>query len=256
MFLVHEKLFKEFAGSANVAGMLDTRSTLPYWFIRAFKQTLPVILGYLPIGFAYGVLAQKSGLSGLNTVLMSLMVFAGSAQLIAVGLLAAGVGAATVILTTFMVNLRHLLMSASLAPFLGSWSRPQQAFFSFQLTDETFALHSGRFARGEDSKPETFAINVIAQGAWLAGTCLGLFAGGLVSDVRPIGLDFALPAMFIVLLVWQVKSLLRLFVALAAGLCSLCLFLFGLEETSVILATVFAATLGVFLERWIKKRSS
>ncbi|MFP4452880.1 MAG: AzlC family ABC transporter permease [Desulfobacterales bacterium] len=229
---------------------------LPDWFNRALQQTLPVILGYLPIGFAYGVLAQKSGISGLNTVLMSLLVFAGSAQLIAVGLLASGAGAATVILTTFMVNLRHLLMSASLAPFLGSWSRPQQAFFSFQLTDETFALHSARFARGQNFKPETLSINVIAQSAWLAGTCLGLFAGGLVSDVRPVGLDFALPAMFIVLLVWQVKSLLRLFTALFAGVCSLFLFLLGLKETSVIIATVLAATLGVLLETWIKKRFS
>lgn len=231
-------------------------SALPDWFIRALQQTLPVILGYLPIGFAYGVLAQQSGISGLNTVLMSLLVFAGSAQLIAVGLLASGAGAATVILTTFMVNLRHLLMSASLSPFLRSWSRPQQAFFSFQLTDETFALHSARFARGENFKPETLAINVIAQSAWLAGTCLGLFAGGLVSDVRPIGLDFALPAMFIVLLVWQVKSLLRLFTALFAGACSLFLFLLGLKETSVIIATVLAATLGVLLETWIKKKFS
>lgn len=229
---------------------------VPAWLIRAVRQTLPVILGYLPIGFAYGVLAQKSGISGLNTVLMSLLVFAGSAQLIAVGLFTSGAGAATVILTTFMVNLRHLLMSASLSRFLGSWSRLQQALFSFQLTDETFALHSARFAGGRCSRSETFAINVIAQSAWLAGTCMGLFAGGLVSDVRPIGLDFALPAMFIVLLVWQVKSLLGLLTALAAGGCSLLLFLLGLKETSVILATVFAATLGVLLEKWIKKRFS
>ncbi|MFP4392554.1 MAG: AzlC family ABC transporter permease [Desulfohalobiaceae bacterium] len=235
---------------------LSQHLPLPTWLQSALQQTLPVILGYLPVGFAYGVLAQKSGISGLNTVLMSLLVFAGSAQLIAVGLLASGAGAATVILTTFMVNLRHLLMSASLAPYLRSWSRPQQAFFSFQLTDETFALHSSRFARGQTCKQETLAINIIAQSAWLAGSCLGLFAGGLISDVRPIGLDFALPAMFIVLLVWQVTNLLRLFTALAAGTCSLLLTLLGLEQTSIILATVLAASLGLLLETWCKKRSS
>ncbi|MFO8033354.1 MAG: AzlC family ABC transporter permease [Desulfohalobiaceae bacterium] len=235
---------------------LNQSLPLPAWLLAALQQTLPVILGYLPVGFAYGVLAQKSGLSGMNTVLMSLLVFAGSAQLIAVGLLASGAGAATVILTTFMVNLRHLLMSASLAPFLKSWSRLQQAFFSFQLTDETFALHSSRFTQGHTSKHETLAINVIAQSAWLAGTCLGLFAGGLISDVQPIGLDFALPAMFIVLLVWQLQSLLRVITALAAGACSLALTLLGLEQTSIILATVLAATLGLMLETWSKNRSS
>ncbi|MFW5863196.1 MAG: AzlC family ABC transporter permease [Desulfohalobiaceae bacterium] len=235
---------------------LTRNLALPSWLFSALQQTLPVILGYLPVGFAYGVLAQKSGISGLNTVLMSMLVFAGSAQLIAVGLLASGAGAATVILTTFMVNLRHLLMSASLAPYLKSWSKLQQAFFSFQLTDETFALHSSRFARRQPPKQETLAINIIAQSAWLAGSCLGLFAGGLIADVRPIGLDFALPAMFIVLLVWQLTNLLRLFTALAAGACSLLLTLLGLEQTSIILATVLAASLGLLLETWCKKRSS
>lgn len=229
--------------------------TLPVWLPAALQQTTPVILGYLPVGLAYGILAQKTGISGLNTVLMSLLVFAGSAQLIAVGLFAAGAGPATLILTTFMVNLRHLLMSAALAPYLRAWSRLQQAAFSFQLTDETFALHSSRFARGKNLKQETLAINVIAQSAWLTGTCLGIFAGGLISDVRPIGLDFALPAMFIVLLAWQVNSLLRLGTALAAGTCSLVLALLGLEQTSIILATVLAATLGLAVETWSKPKS-
>ncbi|MBS3809455.1 MAG: AzlC family ABC transporter permease [Desulfobacterales bacterium] len=233
---------------------LSTNTVLPGWLLSALQQSLPVILGYLPIGFAYGVLAQKSGLSGFNTAMMSLLVFAGSAQLIAVGLLASGAGPATVILTTFMVNLRHLLMSASLAPFLRSWSRIEQAFFSFQLTDETFALHSSRFTGGRPLKKETLAINVTAQSAWLAGTCMGLFAGSLISDMRPIGLDFALPAMFIVLLVWQVKSLLFLFTAVAAGVCSLALILLGLGQSSVIIATVIAATLGLAVETWIKKK--
>ena len=85
----------------------------------AFRQALPIILGYVPVGFAYGVLAQKSGLSGLNTLLMSALVYAGSAQLIAVGLFAAAVNPLAIVATTFIVNLRHLLMSAALAPYLG-----------------------------------------------------------------------------------------------------------------------------------------
>ncbi|MBS3810100.1 MAG: branched-chain amino acid ABC transporter permease, partial [Desulfobacterales bacterium] len=84
---------------------------------------------------------------------------------------------------------------------------------------------------------------------------MGLFAGSFVSDMRPIGLDFALPAMFIVLLVWQVQSLLILFTAIAAGACSLALILLGLGQSSVIIATVLASTLGLVVEKWIKKRS-
>ena len=230
--------------------------TQSHWFLRALQQTLPVILGYLPVGFAYGVLAQKSGLSAANTILMSLLVFAGSAQLIAVGLLAAGTGPASVILTTFVVNLRHLLMSAALAPYLRSWTRWQQALFAFQLTDETFALHSRRFPQGETAQPETLAINMIAQSAWLGGSLLGLYAGSFITDVRPIGLVYALPAMFMVLLVWQLTSMIRWITAGLAGLISVGLALAGLSQVNVILATVLAASLGLGVERWINSRFS
>jgi 4-azaleucine resistance transporter AzlC len=155
----------------------------------AFRQALPIILGYVPVGFAYGVLAQKSGLSGLNTILMSVLVFAGSAQLIAVGLFASGAAPLAVVATTFVVNLRHLLMSAALAPFLRAWSKTRLALFAYQMTDETFALHANRFAKGETGPGETFGINVIAQSAWVGGTVLGLAASTLITDIRPIGLD-------------------------------------------------------------------
>jgi 4-azaleucine resistance transporter AzlC len=226
------------------------------WPLRALQQSLPIILGYLPVGFAYGVLAQKSGLSSANTMLMSLLVFAGSAQLIAVGLFAAGAAVASIILTTFVVNLRHLLMAAALAPYLQSWTRWQQAIFAFQLTDETFALHSNRFPKGETGKPETLAINMIAQISWLVGSFLGLCAGSLITDVKPIGLDYALPAMFMALLVWQLTSGLRWFTAILAGLFSVGLALAGFSQMNVILATVLAASLGLGVETWINSQSS
>ena len=86
--------------------------------LAAFEQALPVAMGYIPIGFAYGVLAIKAGISPANTLWMSVIVFAGSSQLIAVGLFTAGAGSLSMIITTFIVNLRHMLMSASLSPFL------------------------------------------------------------------------------------------------------------------------------------------
>lgn len=226
------------------------------WLTDALRRTVPIILGYLPIGFAYGVLAQKTGLSSVNTLLMSLLVFAGSAQLIAVGLFAAGTGPASIILTTFIVNLRHLLMSAALAPYLRGWHSGLQALFAFQLTDETFALHSSRFPGRNLIKPEIFSVNMIAQLAWLAGTFLGLIASGLVTDISPIGLDYALPAMFIVLLVWQVTSLVRFSAAVLGGLFSVVFFLAGWEQFNVILATVLAATCGLGVDAWMRQRSS
>ncbi len=222
----------------------------------AFRQALPIILGYVPVGFAYGVLAQKSGLSGMNTLLMSILVFAGSAQLIGVGLFAAGAAPLAIVATTFVVNLRHLLMSAALAPYLRHWSKTRLALFSYQMTDETFALHAGRFARGETGTGETYGINVIAQSAWVGGTVLGLAASTLITDIRPIGLDYALPAMFIALLLGQLKSRRHLAVAVIAGLLSTALMLAGLDQSHVLTATIIAATIGLGVHAWTSSQSS
>lgn len=222
----------------------------------AFRQTLPIILGYVPVGFAYGVLAQKSGLSGINTILMSVLVFAGSAQLIAVGLFAAGAAPLAIVATTFVVNLRHLLMSAALAPYLRAWSKTRLALFAYQMTDETFALHANRFAKGETGPTATFGINVIAQSAWVGSTAMGLAASTLITDIRPIGLDYALPAMFIALLLGQLKSRQHLAVAVIAGLLSTALMLAGLDQSHVLAATIIAATIGLGVHAWTSKQSS
>ena len=222
----------------------------------AFRQALPIILGYVPVGFAYGVLAQKSGLSALNTLLMSALVYAGSAQLIAVGLFAAAANPLAIVATTFVVNLRHLLMSAALAPYLGRWNKTRLALFAAQMTDETFALHANRFARNEIGPAETFGINVIAQSAWVGSTALGLAASTLITDVRPIGLDYALPAMFIGLLLGQLKSRQHLVVAVTAGALSTALMLAGLGQSHVLAATVIAATIGLGVHAWTSRRSS
>lgn len=220
--------------------------------VSAFKQALPIILGYLPVGFAYGVLARKSGISIDNTVIMSLIVFAGSAQFIAVGLIASGASALSVIITTFIVNLRHMLMSAALSPYLKKWSKLEIAGFTFQLTDESFAVHSTRFANGDTHKGETFLINSIAQLAWVGGTVLGIFSSTLISDVKPMGLDYALPAMFIALLIFQIKDKSHVIVGLITGLLSTALALGGAGQWNVIIATLIGATLGAAV-KWGNK---
>jgi 4-azaleucine resistance transporter AzlC len=94
------------------------------------SSAMPVVLGYLPIGFAYGVLAINAGLSTFQIVLMSIIVYAGSAQLIAVSLFAQSIQPLSIIATTFIVNLRHMLMSAALAPSLRDWKSYQVGVFS------------------------------------------------------------------------------------------------------------------------------
>jgi 4-azaleucine resistance transporter AzlC len=215
-------------------------------------RAVPIVLGYIPIGFAYGVLAQQADLSIANTLLMSVLVYAGSSQLVAVGLFAQGIPALSIIMTTFVVNLRHMLFSAALSPYLKRWRKGELAAFAYELTDETFALHSVLFSQEVPPKPTVFAINVTAQLSWILGTALGIVAGRYVTDVRPLALDFTLPAMFIALLVIQLKGRVDGAVALCGGVGAVLLTLVGLDRWSVILATVIAATLGVVLEQGLK----
>jgi len=222
-------------------------------WLSSFRQAAPIVMGYLPVGAAFGVLAHKTGLSLLNTVLMSTIVFAGSAQLIAVAMFAAGMPPLSIIATTFVVNLRHLLMTAALAPNLKSWKKWQLALFAYEITDESFALHSTRFSRGDNSRAISFGINSIAHVSWVLATWVGFLTGSSIPDVEPLGLDYALPAMFIALLAMQVKNGLHVFVAGFTGIASIALIQAGADQWSVIIATILGATFGAGVESWMKK---
>lgn len=220
---------------------------------KGVARAVPIVLGYVPIGFAYGVLAGKSGLSDTNTLLMSLIVFAGSAQFIAVGLFAAGTGPAAVILTTFVVNLRHMLMAASLAPYLSGWKKRYLAWFSYELTDETFALHAAAAPQLSGCKLEALSLNVTAQASWVLGTILGIIASSVIGDVKPLGLDYALAAMFIGLLVAQCDTIIRVVTALLSGTIATLMYLGGFQQFHIIIATVIGATLGLGVELWTRR---
>ncbi|MGD2105004.1 MAG: AzlC family ABC transporter permease [Anaerolineae bacterium] len=226
------------------------------WYFGALEAA-PIAAGYVPIGLTFGVLAQKAGLSGFNAIIMSLLVYAGSSQLVAAGLFAAGAPASSIILTTFVVNLRHLLLSAALAPFLKRWRGPELAAFAYQLTDETFGLHATRFSSGVPDKGEVFAINATAQAAWLVGTGIGVALGQIIGDIRPFGLDYVLPAMFLALIVLQIEDATQIAVALTAGALSLGVLFLGVAQWNVIIATIIGASIGVIIEElWISNQSS
>lgn len=236
--------------------MLSSVPTERHPLRTAWLVSLPIVFGYMPVAFAYGLLASQAGLSPLNAVLMSVVVYAGSSQLIAVGLLAAGASPVSILITTFIVNLRHLLMSAAMSPYLRAWRRRTLAAFAYELTDETFALHATRFSQGHINPAETLTINLIAQIAWVLGTLVGVVAGQLVTDVRPFGLDYALVAMFIALLIIQITNHRLLLVALIAGSLSTLLLLAGVSQWNVIVSALITATLALGVETWTKPSSS
>ncbi len=217
-------------------------------FVEGLKRALPIVLGYVPVAFAFGVLAVKNDISPALTIAMSVFIFAGSGQFVAASLWGAGVGAASVILTVFVINLRHLLMSASLATYTQKAKRWQRCLLGLQLTDETFGVHSTAFQKGwQLSLTTMYSCNSTAQLSWVLGTVIGVYFGTLIEDVRPLGLDYALTAMFLALFIPQCQTRLHVLVGIFAGLASIVLKIFGLGQWNVILATVVAASLGLLL---------
>lgn len=222
-------------------------------FFQGVLVSTPVVVGYLAISVAYGILARQAGLGLVETVLMSVLVYAGSAQFIGVGMLAAGAGGAAIIATTFLVNLRHLLYSASLAPYLQRVGMGRLAALGFGLTDEAFSLDIVELSRGPRSTVFLAGIHLMPYLAWISGSVIGGLLGGLVSGIGQLGLDFALPAMFIALLVPQVKDRLLAVIALVSGFISLLLSLLVQGSWNIILATLIAASLGMGWEKWRRR---
>lgn len=218
--------------------------------MAGFKRGMPIVLGYVPVAFAFGVLAVQNNIPPAFAVCMSVFLFAGSGQFVAASLWGTGAGAASVILMVFVVNLRHLLMSAALAPHLKPLSRLQKFLFGYEMTDETFAVHATAFQQGWALVvPTLYACNLTAHCSWVGGTLLGVLFGSLITDVRPLGLDYALIAMFLALLVPQCRERLHVVVALVALVLSVSLRLAGMGQWNVIVATVLAALLGAYLQR-------
>ena len=208
----------------------------------------PVCLGYIPIGIAFGVLAQKAGLSPLETGFMSLMVFAGSSQFIAVSMLSAGAGAVSIIATTFVVNLRHLLMSSSLSVFLGHSGRKKLFAFAYGITDESFAVNISKFKKGDWDINRALVVNFSANIMWILSTVAGGYGGQFIKP-HSFGMDYALTAMFICLLVFQLKGRIYVFTALVAGISAVLFSLFLPGNSYIIIASVFAAGAGVFIKK-------
>lgn len=217
---------------------------------QGMKAATPVVMGYIPIAIAFGILASQVGFGVVEAAAMSVFVFAGSAQFIAVGMIGAGNSIWAIVVTTFLVNLRHLLMSAALSPHLRGLSKKELAWFGFQVTDETFALHSTRFREGTPEVLESFALNGTAQVSWVLGTIAGVLAGGVVSDVEGLGMDYALPAMFIALVFMQVHNSTYFTVGVLGGIAAMVFQVAGMGTWSIIAATVLAASMGVVLEQW------
>lgn len=215
---------------------------------EGLRRALPIVLGYLPVGFAFGVLAVKNNIPPSLAVAMSVLMFSGSGQFVFAGMWGAGASALSIIAAVFIVNLRYLLQSAAESPWLAGLPRAQRFLLGLGLTDETFAVHITAFQNGwQRSLTTLFVCNHTAQLGWVSGAAIGAFCGELVSDVKPLGLDYALTAMFLALLVPQCVSRLHVLVALFTTVLSISLKAAGMTQWNIAVATVLGASLGTWL---------
>jgi 4-azaleucine resistance transporter AzlC len=215
---------------------------------EGIKAGWPICLGYFPIGLAFGVLAQKAGLHPLEVVLMSLLVFAGSSQFIAVSMLSGGATILSIVVTTFVINLRHLLMSSSLAVYLRPVNRSWTALFAYGVTDESFAVNLTKFRDSTWDWRQAMVVNHTANVAWIGSSILGAYSGQFI-PAGAFGIDYALIAMFLCLLVFQLRGRLYAVTAIIAGVLAVLLALLVPGNSYIVLASIFAATIGVICRR-------
>lgn len=215
---------------------------------QGFLKALPIVMGYIPVAFAYGIVAKETGLNLAMTILMSVIVFAGASQFIALSLLANFQSVPTIVITTFIVNLRHLLLSTSIAPQIKSFKLWQKIIFGSELTDESYVLHSTLYKSQKPSAIQNITTSLVAHLSWVLGSILGFTIGSALGDIKVFGLDFSLAAMFIALLVMQIQDKLMVMVALFSGVLAVTLILMGMSSSVVIITSIAGATLGMGVE--------
>jgi 4-azaleucine resistance transporter AzlC len=179
---------------------------------RLFTLTLPVLMGYFPLGIVFGFLFVQSGAAWWLAPLMSLIVFAGASQFLAIALLSAGVSLSEIAFACFVVNLRHIFYGISLIDLLPR-NRVSKAYCISALTDENYSLITG--IPQNEAKQKALAISALTHSYWVGSTLLGALIGqSITTDI--VGLDFSLTALFTVLAVEQFRRTKNLMLPLLA----------------------------------------
>ena len=218
-------------------------------FCLGMKDTAPLMLGVFPFGLTFGMLALGAGMTPAETMGMSLLVFAGAAQFFAILLLGQGVVSWSVLgLTTLLVNLRHLLMGASIAPHVLKLPFWQQALLAFGMADETYAVTVSRIATHGYQPAYQWGSNAAGYCTWAVSTALGVAVGSQLGDPLAWGLDIVMPATFLAMLMPRLRHKPGLAAALTGAVISVVGSLYLPGKWYLLLATVAAAFVGGCLE--------
>ncbi|NNV06176.1 AzlC family ABC transporter permease [Geobacillus sp. C56-T2] len=220
-------------------------------FRQGVQAGVAIAIGYMPIALTFGLLAKTTGLTLAETVLMSVVVFAGASQYIALSLLSVGTGIFEIILTTFVLNIRHFLMSASLNEKAEADALWKKALYAFGITDETFSVAAMK--EGTVSASYMFGLIMMAYGSWVVNSGIGYAVGASLPESLQESMSVALYAMFIGLLVPALKKERKTvwLAGLAAVFNSLGTLVFHLSKGwSIVLATLLSAV----VVEWLAKK--
>jgi 4-azaleucine resistance transporter AzlC len=217
-------------------------------FWDGVRAEFPLLIGVFPFGMIYGALALNAGLSAPAAQAMSALVFAGSAQFVAAQLLHDAAPAFVILATVAVVNLRHVLYSASLAPYLKNLSLKWKIMLSYLLTDEAYAPTILKYEK-EGATPTNhwflFGAGLALWTTWQISTALGVFLGAAIPDSLP--LDFALPLTFIAMVAPALKNRPMVAAAFSAGCVALLAYSLPFK-LGLILAALMGILVGTFLE--------
>lgn len=241
-------------GSMSENSLENKKQKNRYYFIKGMKDCVPTIFGYLSLGIACGVLSKSCGLTLLEAMGMSAFIYGGSSQFIASSMILSSASVPSVVFTIFFVNFRHLFMSASMAPYFKKNSFLKNLFIGALLTDETFVVAS---AEGLKSKKINnlwmIGLNIAAYVNWIVATGIGVLIGSIIPDYKVLGLDFALTAMFIGLLVSAVKGNLKLKKAIIITITAIIILIISTKIVSTSIGVILAAIVGALIGVVIKE---
>jgi 4-azaleucine resistance transporter AzlC len=216
---------------------------------KGFRDELPILLGVIPFGMIYGVLALAAGLSPQSAQAMSVIVFAGSAQFVITQLVQGGAPMLVIILTVCVVNLRHALYSASLAPYVSHLSQFWKLILAYLLTDEAYAVTVIHFQDSDQKNRQWYflAAGLTLWCGWQISTAVGVFLGAQLPTGW--GLDFTLALTFIALVIPSLKDRAAVVSSLAGGITAL-----AAADLPYKLGLLLAAIVGIGAGLLVEKR--
>ena len=219
-------------------------------FLKGVKDTFPILIGVAPFGMIYGVMAVKAGLTAAAAQAMSVILFAGSSQFMVVQLISAGTPWLVIVTTAFIINLRHALYSASIAPHIRRLSPLWKGLLAYTLVDEAYAIGITHFEQNGSKELQhwyLFAAGLALWTCWQASTALGIFLGAQIP--AEWSLDFTLALTFIALVVPALKDRPLVLAALSAGITAA-----AAHQLPYKFGLILAAMVGISVGLWSEQK--